>query len=334
VKIGQYAVRTDPGRKRRQNEDAYVCRPPMFAIADGMGGARAGEIASALAAGALDDPSPAAGGGERRVVDLIQEANRRVHSRASTDPSTSGMGTTMTVAHVERDGTVTFGHVGDSRAYLLRDGRLDQLTDDHSLVAELVRRGELSPAEAESHPQRSVITRALGTDPDVDVDTLTFQPAEGDLFLICSDGLSDMVPAATIERVLNEHRDDLDEAARALIRAANRGGGEDNITAVLFELVADDATTVVLPPDGPTRESTFDEEETLHPEDGVAPPPERDGVGDTMVVSAAEMAAAGEPELPQAGTPEAGLGRRLLALAVIVALAALIVVLVWRGFAT
>jgi protein phosphatase len=259
------------------------------------------------------------------------------------------MGTTLTVALVEGDGSITFGHVGDSRAYFLRDGRLDQLTDDHSLVAELVRRGELSPAEAEVHPQRSVITRALGTDPDVDVDAFSFRPEEGDLFLICSDGLSDMVSSATIERILAGRRGDLGEAARELVRAANRGGGEDNITAVLFELVADGAVPPPpLSPDTPTREyaPSFDEEDTLHPEHGVVPPaaaeaPDGDGGrADTMILSAAELAAATSPTGPspatagtEAGTPSAGLGRRLLALAVIVALVALIVVLVWWGFA-
>src|SRR5207253_11312682 len=179
VKLGQSHARTDPGRKRRHNEDSYVCQPPLFAIADGMGGAQAGEIASALAAGALKE-SGADGGGETRVIELIQEANRRVHERASTDAATSGMGTTMTVALVEDDGTVTIGHVGDSRAYLLRDDRLEQLTNDHSLVAELVRRGELSPKEAEVHPQRSVITRAPGTDPDVDGDAFSVEAQPGD----------------------------------------------------------------------------------------------------------------------------------------------------------
>ncbi len=159
LRIGQSHVKTDPGRKRHHNEDSYVFQPPLFAIADGMGGARAGEVASALAAGALNE-STVNGGGKQLVVQLIQEANRRVHQRASTDAETTGMGTTMTVALVEDDGTVTFGHVGDSRAYLLRDDQLEQLTDDHSLVAELVRRGELSERDAEIHPQRSVITRA------------------------------------------------------------------------------------------------------------------------------------------------------------------------------
>ncbi|HEY0417647.1 MAG TPA: Stp1/IreP family PP2C-type Ser/Thr phosphatase [Gaiellaceae bacterium] len=336
MRLGRYAVATDPGRKRRQNEDAFVMRPPLFAIADGMGGARAGEIASALAAGALND-AEAVGGGEDRVRQLVQEANRRVHERAANDPSTSGMGTTMTVALVEPSGEVTFGHVGDSRAYVLRGEELEQLTDDHSLVAELVRRGELSASDAEVHPQRSVITRALGTDPDVDVDAFTVSPEPGDVYLLCSDGLSDMVPRETIGEILRRYRTDLEGAAKALVKAANRGGGDDNITAVLFEIV-DAAPAAAAEPDERTRELATvspDEEDTLHPEDGVAAiaaPP----ATDTMVVSAADVRAAlaeQDADVPQAGTPEAGLVRRLLALLVILALIALIVVLVWWGLA-
>jgi protein phosphatase len=329
--LGRHAFATDPGRKRRQNEDAFVVRPPLFAIADGMGGARAGEIASALAAGALNE-SGTRSGGEDRVRELIQEANRRVHERASNDPATSGMGTTMTVALVEPTGDITFGHVGDSRAYVLRGDTLEQLTDDHSLVAELVRRGELSASDAEVHPQRSVITRALGTDPDVDVDAFTVHPQPGDIYLLCSDGLSDMVAGEGIEEVLLANRGDLDDTAKALVRAANRGGGDDNITAVLFEIVADDAPTA-REPDEATREyaTAPDEEDTLHPEDGVPVITELPSAVDTMVVSAAEVQSAiavHEPEVPQAG-----IGRRLLALTVIVALIALIVVLVWWGLA-
>jgi protein phosphatase len=332
VKLGRYAVATDPGRKRRQNEDAFVVRPPLFAIADGMGGARAGEIASALAAGALNE-SEARGGGEARVKQLVQEANRRVHERAASDPATSGMGTTMTVALVEPDGDVTFGHVGDSRAYVLRGESLEQLTDDHSLVAELVRRGELSARDAEVHPQRSVITRALGTDPDVDVDAFTVRPEPGDVYLLCSDGLSDMVAGDAIEEILVRNRGDLDGAAKALVRAANRGGGDDNITAVLFELVEGEAAAE---PDERTRETAVapDEEDTLHPEDGVQPPPARGDAGspvDTMVVPAADIDAALAAQEPD--TPQAGIGRRLLALLVILALVAIIVVLVWWGLA-
>ncbi|HYX77081.1 MAG TPA: Stp1/IreP family PP2C-type Ser/Thr phosphatase, partial [Gaiellaceae bacterium] len=226
---------TDTGKKRRRNEDEYVVAPPLFAIADGMGGAQAGELASSLAADAVRDDESVAGSGERRVVELIQEANRRVYQRSSQDASASGMGTTMTVALVE-DSTVVFGHVGDSRAYLIRDGRLGQLTEDHSLVAELVRSGKLSPEEAVTHPQRSVITRALGTDPDVDVDTFSIPTQAGDLFMLCSDGLTSMVGDEAILEAAEKHRDDVQAAVKALIRAANKGGGEDNITVVLFEI--------------------------------------------------------------------------------------------------
>jgi len=233
--VRQLGHGTDTGKKRRRNEDEYVVEPPLFAIADGMGGAQAGELASSLAAGAVRGGEGAAGGGEEYVVELIQEANRRVYQRSSQDAAVSGMGTTMTVALVE-EGSVVFGHVGDSRAYLIRDGKLEQLTEDHSLVAELVRSGKLSPEEAETHPQRSVITRALGTDPDVDVDTFSIPTQPGDLFMLCSDGLTSMVEDDVILSTVEKHRDNLQTAAKALIRAANKGGGEDNITVVFFEI--------------------------------------------------------------------------------------------------
>ena len=321
LRIGQKEVRTDPGRKRHHNEDSYVFQPPLFAIADGMGGARAGEVASALAADALNEAGRD-DGGKRIVVQLIHEANRRVHERASTDAETSGMGTTITVARVEDDGSVTFGHVGDSRGYLLRGNDLEQLTDDHSLVAELVRRGELSAEAAEVHPQRSVITRALGTDPDVDVDAFSVGGETGDVFLICSDGLSDMVDGTTIEAILREHRTNLAEAARSLVLAANRAGGDDNITAILFELV--EGADTAGEPDERTREYTTspDEEDTLHPEDAVAPPP-----------AAATSVEPAVRQSEETSAPQAGLGRRLLALAVIVALCVVIVVHVWWGLA-
>jgi serine/threonine protein phosphatase PrpC len=270
VNTGRMPVRstslTDTGRRRRHNEDAYVCEPPLFAVADGMGGAQAGELASTLAAAALRDKGSDHGGGEQRVDELIQEANRRVYQRQSEDASASGMGTTMTVALVE-DGRVAIGHVGDSRAYLIRGRGLEQLTEDHSLVAELVRSGKLSPEEAESHPQRSVITRALGTDPDVDVDTFSVETKPGDLFLLCSDGLTSMVDDETILREIDRNRGDLASAAKALIRAANKGGGEDNITVVFFEIAGEGAgtdteRTVTLPP-------AEDDDDTLDEHDGV-----------------------------------------------------------------
>jgi len=335
LRVGQVAAKTDPGRKRRGNEDAFVCRPPLFAIADGMGGAQAGEVASALAVEPLNE-SRVDGGGERRLAELIREANRRVHDRATTDASTSGMGTTITVALVEPDGHIAFGHVGDSRAYRLRGDELEQVTNDHSLVAELVRRGELSPAEAEVHPQRSVITRALGTDPDIDVDTFSIRAEAGDVYLICSDGLSDMLDRDALESIMRESRADLDAMAKELVQAANRAGGEDNITAVLFEIAEGDMPSE---PDESTIEQITTEqaavlpedEDTLHPEDAVAPPPPRD---DTMVVSVAEIAAAQQAQA-QALDDEyvAGPAHKALALLVIAALVVLIVVLVWWGLA-
>ena len=232
----RFAAVTDTGRRRRRNEDAYVGEPPLFAIADGMGGAQAGEVASGLAAAVLEETRLDAGDGEGRVEELIREANRRVFQRSNEDAATSGMGTTMTVALVnDTEGTIAFGHVGDSRAYRVRSGQLDQLTDDHSLVGELMRSGKLSQEEAESHPQRSVITRALGTEPDIDVDTFTVEVEEDDLFLLCSDGLTDMVSDREILSLL-QGGDDLQAAAEALVEAANAGGGEDNITVVVFRV--------------------------------------------------------------------------------------------------
>jgi PPM family protein phosphatase len=271
-------VITDPGRKRRRNEDAYVCEPPLFAIADGMGGAQAGEVASRLAAAALRE-SGADAGGEQRIVDLVQEANRRVYDRSTTDPDTSGMGTTITVALVE-DGDVAFGHVGDSRAYLIRAGQMEQVTEDHSLVNELLKSGKLSPEEAQRHPQRSMITRALGTDPDVDVDTFTIAAEPGDVFLLCSDGLTDMVSESAILELVEQNRDDMDAALRSLVSAANRGGGEDNITVVAFEIsdgAAHDGQTQEQALPAGSRARPVDDEDTLDEADAVP-------ALDTMVV--------------------------------------------------
>jgi PPM family protein phosphatase len=243
VPVGAYAVASDTGRRRRRNEDNYVVAPPLFAVADGMGGAQAGEVASRLAASALEGEGSDGLQGLERIDALIQEANRRIYDRASTDPTASGMGTTMTVALVEGM-TVALGHVGDSRAYLVRGEQMEQLTDDHSLVNELLKSGRLSEEEAHVHPQRSVITRAVGTDPDVDVDGFTIEAEEDDVFLLCSDGLTDMVEDEEILELVHDHRDDLDKAVKALVTAANRGGGEDNITAVAFRISADAPTSL------------------------------------------------------------------------------------------
>ncbi len=235
--IRDAAGATDTGHKRRRNEDAYVLEPPLFAVADGMGGHQAGEVASRIAAAALrEDVEPP--GGPERVEALIREANRRIWQHSTEEPTASGMGTTVTVALVEDD-LVTIGHVGDSRAYRVRDRQIEQLTDDHSLAAELERSGKLSAEEARAHPQRSVITRALGTEPEVEIDTFTVEGRPGDLYLLCSDGLSSMVEDAGILAVLEGRHGSLDTAARELVRAANRSGGEDNITVVCFELGAE-----------------------------------------------------------------------------------------------
>jgi PPM family protein phosphatase len=237
VRIGRAAGVTDTGRRRLRNEDAFVCTPPLFAVADGMGGARAGEVAARLAAAALEETGSGARG-EEGVVSLIEEANRRIWERAVADPATTGMGTTVTAALVDATaGNVTIGHVGDSRAYLLRDGTLEQLTTDHSLVAELVQSGVLTPEEAERHPQRSAITRALGTEPSVRVEAFTVEAQVGDLFLLCSDGLPVMLGDEEVAAAIEGAGREPSAAAEALIAAANKQGGEDNITVVLFELV-------------------------------------------------------------------------------------------------
>jgi serine/threonine protein phosphatase PrpC len=264
LRIADSAGLTDAGRKRRRNEDSFVVEPPLFAVADGMGGAQAGEVASRLAAAVFrefheaDELAP-----PERVVAIIQEANRRIHERARSDREVSGMGTTITAALLAGD-EVAIGHVGDSRAYVLREGRLEQLTEDHSLVADLVRSGRLSPAEAETHPQRSVITRALGTDSEVDVDAFSVAAAPGDVFLLCSDGLTTMVEDDEIRDRIEEAKS-LEQAVRALVKSANRHGGEDNVTVVLFALVGDESDaleeTAVMSGDG--RPPEPDLEDTL-----------------------------------------------------------------------
>jgi serine/threonine protein phosphatase PrpC len=263
MRVTDTAGFTDPGRKRRRNEDSLVIDPPLFAVADGMGGAQAGEVASRLAAAAFrefheaDELDP-----EERLAAIIQEANRRIFERAAEDAQASGMGTTITAALVAGEALV-IGHVGDSRAYRLRGGKVEQLTDDHSLVADLVRSGRITPDEADAHPQRSVITRALGTNREVDVDTFTVTAESDDLFLICSDGLTTMVDDEEI-RDLVSRAGDLDQAGKGLVKAANKAGGEDNITVVLFRVAGGPSEledTVVASPNG--RGQDDDLEDTL-----------------------------------------------------------------------
>jgi protein phosphatase len=234
LQIVEYAGASDVGRQRESNEDALFVAPPMFAVADGMGGARAGEVASELATKAFEEHGESADPPERQLTALAQQANRRIYDLASSDDSLRGMGTTLTGAMVS-DREVAIGHVGDSRAYRLRDGALEQLTRDHSLVAELERSGQISPEAAEHHPQKSIITRALGPEPDVEVDTYTVPARAGDVFLLSSDGLTGMVSDDELAAILGK-APSLEEAAASLVRAANQNGGKDNITVVLFRL--------------------------------------------------------------------------------------------------
>jgi protein phosphatase len=233
LRIVDEAARTDAGRQRRANEDSYYARAPAFAIADGMGGAQAGEVASRIAAEAFDERTDD-GSAEQQLARVAKAANRRIFDMGEGDSSLRGMGTTLTGALVG-DGEVTIVHVGDSRAYLFREGQLRQLTRDHSLVEELRRQGRLTSEEAEEHPQRSVVTRALGVEPDVQLDVHTHQARSGDLFLLCSDGLTSMVRQDRVQEIV-AGSDSLQAAADRLVAEANEMGGRDNITVVLFRL--------------------------------------------------------------------------------------------------
>jgi protein phosphatase len=227
-------AKTDTGRQRRGNEDCALARPPVFVVADGMGGAQAGEVAAGIAVEAFAQGLPGSGTVEQRLASRAREANRRIFDIASTQRERAGMGTTLTAAYLD-ESQLAIAHVGDSRAYLFRDGALTRLTQDHSLVDELVRRGKLTEEEAAEHPQRSIITRALGPEPDVDVDTWTYQVQAGDLLLLCSDGLTSMVSEERVTEILARSQG-LESAAQALINEANRAGGRDNITVVLVRL--------------------------------------------------------------------------------------------------
>ena len=235
LRIAEHFHDSDLGRQRQGNEDNLFVRAPLFVVADGMGGAQAGEVASELAVrqfqgGLPDDRDPA-----DSLVALIRAANAQIHEQARADAQRAGMGTTVTAAYLQDD-TVVVAHVGDSRCYLLRDGDLIRLTRDHSLVDELVRRGKLTEEQAESHPQRSVITRALGPEPDVEVDVEAFPARAGDVFLLCSDGLTSMVHEPKLKPLLEDPGRSLEQVGRALIAAANEAGGRDNITVILFRL--------------------------------------------------------------------------------------------------
>jgi protein phosphatase len=248
LRVSEQAFRSDTGRQRVANEDSYYASAPLFAVADGMGGAQAGEVASKIAAESFEPAVRGPESPEAYLRSIAEDANQRIHSLAQHDSSRSGMGTTLTAALVEGD-EVSLAHVGDSRAYLWRDGALRLLTSDHSLVEELRRQGRISDEQAEDHPQRSIITRALGPESEVQVDTLSFSARPGDVFLLCSDGLTTMVKDDAIAAILAE-APTLDAAVEALIGAANEAGGRDNITVVSFRV--DDAEGAAAADEGAT----------------------------------------------------------------------------------
>ena len=230
--VEQFSL-TDVGRQRSANEDAHFVSDPLYAVADGMGGARAGEVASKYAVDELAELDPK-DVGEKELAASVEQANRRIYDQSQKDESLAGMGTTVT-AVVVGDGEISIAHVGDSRAYRLRDDELEKLTHDHSLVDEMFRAGKITQEEAEVHPQRSIITRALGPEPDVEVDRMTYPARPGDVYLLCSDGLTTMVPEDAVGALLRG-RTSLEQAGTELVRAANEAGGRDNITVVLFKL--------------------------------------------------------------------------------------------------
>jgi serine/threonine protein phosphatase PrpC len=242
--VARHGALTDIGLHRKTNEDTFVVRPPLYAVCDGMGGASAGEVASGLAAETL--AAEVAGGTPLHAA--AEAANAAVFRRAHDNLEQTGMGTTLT-AFVVDGSTARFAHIGDSRAYLLRDGELRQVSDDHSLVGEMVRDGRLTLEEAAVHPHRSILSRALGTEPQARIDEFTEDLLPGDVLLLCSDGLSGPVPADAIRVALT--RSDPQAAAERLILEARRGGGPDNITAVVVRFdegphgTADDETTLV-----------------------------------------------------------------------------------------
>jgi PPM family protein phosphatase len=229
--------RTDVGRVREGNEDAFVAADPLFAVADGMGGHQGGEVASKLAVETLQK----AADGTADLAEVVQEANRVVFAKASEDPGLLGMGTTLTAVLVE-DRRLRLAHVGDSRMYLLRHGDLELLTKDHTVVQGMVDQGRLTPEEAAIHPQRSIVTRALGVEEDIEVDENEIDVLPGDRVLLCSDGLTGMVEEDGILRILIDHRDP-QAAADALVEAANRAGGQDNITAVVLDVIGEETGT-------------------------------------------------------------------------------------------
>jgi PPM family protein phosphatase len=258
LRVAEQYAGTDTGRQRRANEDSMLAHAPLFVVADGMGGAQAGEVASRIAVESFEGGVQDTSQPEAALAVLAQQANARIHELSHSHAEQAGMGTTLTAVYVgERE--IAIAHVGDSRAYRLREGELLRLTEDHSLVDELLRQGRLTPEEAIEHPQRSVITRALGPEGTVEVDTRSYAARDGDVYLLCSDGLTTMLAEQQLASILSAHST-LRDAGEALIAAANDAGGRDNITVVLLRVeeldadatpLTDEAPAVRVPPHEP-----------------------------------------------------------------------------------
>jgi serine/threonine protein phosphatase PrpC len=245
---------TDTGLFRERNEDAYLAEDPLFAVADGLGGHLGGEVASRVALERLSEVARGDGpedGIPERLRTGMHEANRAVHDRASKDRRLTGMGTTLTAVIAGKD-RIFLAHVGDSRAYLFRGGDLRLLTEDHTLVQRMVREGRLTPEQAEIHPQRSVLTRALGIDDQLEVDQTTLETAAGDRLLLCSDGLTGMVEDEEILKILSAHNDP-QAASDALVEAANAAGGQDNITTIVLDVLDAEPPPPLQPADAEAR---------------------------------------------------------------------------------
>jgi PPM family protein phosphatase len=227
---------TDIGRVRERNEDSILVDPPLYVVADGMGGHRGGQVASQIALETMEELSTE---GRSSLAEHVRRANRAVWDRSVEDEQLSGMGTTLTAAKID-GASALIAHVGDSRAYMLRDGELRQLTTDHTLVARMVKSGEITEAEADVHPHKNVLTRALGTDEQVEVDEDSIALADGDRLLLCSDGLTGMVTEDQIQAIL-ENSDQPQQAADRLVKAANRAGGIDNISVVVIDAIGEES---------------------------------------------------------------------------------------------
>ena len=225
---------TDIGRVREVNEDSFLVEAPLYAVADGMGGHKGGDVASSLA---LETVEAMFRDGDGTLADQVREANRAVHERSVADQKVRGMGTTLTAVTIEGS-DARLVHVGDSRAYLLRAGDLRQVTSDHTLVARMVKAGEISREEAAVHPHRNVVTKVIGTEATVVVDEDTVPLLDGDRLLLCSDGLTGMVAEDQIQAIL-ETEPDPQRAADRMVKAANRAGGIDNITVLVLDAHAE-----------------------------------------------------------------------------------------------